>query len=142
MNKNDSIAVFRLVNRFVTINEHIEPKNVLEKFIQVIKESKGQAKVGALFAFRSYIKEKFNEQVAENVFAKLAELGHIPNHPLSTYEGFLQAMLEMSASGASFGGAFSGAGDNATINTTGMAGVDRSLGSKKRKIDKILTRTL
>lgn len=142
MNKNDSIAVFRLVNRFVLVNEHVIPKNILDNFIQVIKESKDQAKIGALFAFRSYIKERFNEQVAESVFAKLVDLGHIPNHPLSTYEGYLQAMLEMSASGASFGGAFSGAGDNATINATGMAGIDPPLGTKKRKIDKLLTRTL
>ena len=58
-------------------------------------------------------------------------------HDLSTPEGFMdaweEAMYESSVSGASFGGAMSGAGTNAQINATGMAGIDPVLGDKKIK---------
>lgn len=142
MNREEAVIVFRLVSKFAMFNEHVECKNLLEQFIQTIKESEGCARVGVLFAFHSYITEKHGKHVAESVFAKLSEMGHIPSHPLSTYEGFLQAFVAEMMSGAALGGPMSGAGSNAQVNATGMAGIDNPLGSKKRKIDKILTRAL
>ena len=142
MSKDEVVVVFRIFNRFRMINEHIECKNLLESLIQQVNTTTGAARVGAAFACFNYIKEKHTQEIAEAVFAKLVEMGHFPNHKLSTYEGFLEAFVSEMSSGAAFGGAFSGAGDNATINATGMAGIDNPLGSKKRKIDKILTRNL
>lgn len=139
MNNTNATTVFRLVNKFVLISEHVQPYTLTDRLIQEVKTSKSAS---ALFVLRQYISERFSSEIAEAVFAKLVELKHIPNHDYATYEGFLKAFGEEMASGASFGGAFSGAGDNATINATGMAGIDKPLTNKKRKIDNILNRSL
>lgn len=139
MTKEETITVFRIINKFSMINEHILRYTILEQFIQSIKMSEGAAKIGATFAFYHYLKEKHSKEIAEEVFAKLVEMGKITSHPLSTYEGFLEAFVSEMSSGASFGGALSGAGSNAQVNATGLAGIDKPLGLKKRKIDKILT---
>jgi hypothetical protein len=139
MNNTDATTIFRLVNKFVLINENVDALTFTDRLIREVKVSKSAP---ALFVLHKYLSERFSTEITEAVFAKLVELKHIPNHDYSTYEGFLRAFAEEMSSGASFGGAFSGAGDNATINATGMAGVDKPLSNKKRKIDKILSRTL
>lgn len=139
MKTEDTVLTFRIINKFRLINEHVECRTVLDQFIQAVNISEGKAKLAVSFAFYKYLEEKAGAELAEAVFAKLAEMGKVPSN-LSTYEGFLQAFCAEMASGASFGGAMSGAGDNATINSTGMAGVDKPL--KNNKIKKILSRAL
>jgi hypothetical protein len=139
MTNEDVKTVFRFVNKFVVMSEHVECVSLTERLIQEVKASRSSA---AYFILHRYLGERYSQQIAEAIFAKLVELKHIPNHDYSTYEGFLKAFEEEMASGASFGGAMSGAGSNATINATGMAGIDKPLSNKKRKIDKILSRTL
>lgn len=139
MNNTDATTVFRLVNKFVLINENVQALTLTDRLIQEVKGSKSAS---ALFVLHKYLGERFSAEITEAVFAKLVELKHIPNHDYSTYEGFLKAFAEEMSSGASFGGAFSGAGDNVTINATGMAGIDKPLSNKKRKIDKVLSRSL
>ena len=137
MTTDNTVLTFRIINKFRFINEHVECKTVLEQFIQSINVSEGHAKVAVSFAFRKYLEENAGLELAEAVFAKLAEMGKVPSQ-LSTYEGFLQAFYAEMASGASFGGAMSGAGDNATINATGMAGVDKPLNKTKKILDRLL----
>lgn len=141
MTNEQSVFAFRVINKFAIINEHIHCKTILDALILAVNLSEGSSKVGALFALRQHLKEKTDLVVVDSIFEKLQELNRIPKYDLSTYEGFLEAFVAEMSSGASFGGAMSGAGSNSTINSTGMAGVDKPL-KTKRKIDKILQRTL
>lgn len=148
MTDNNAIEVFRTLHRFSVINEHIEAQSSFDRVIQNIKLTRGAVRVSLLRVFHEMCVERTNKETTKLIFERLVESGMIPNiqHDLSSYDGFMTAVEEElvreMASGASFGGAMSGAGSNADINATGMAGVDKSLQNKKRKIDKIITRTL
>ena len=142
MTHEQTVFIFRVVNKFSTINEHIVCKSVLDALILSVNLSENHSKIGALFALRKYLEEKSGKETTQLIFEKLQELNKIPKHDLSTYEGFIKAFAEAMASGASFGGPMSGAGTNADINATGMAGTDKPLSNKKRKIDNILSRSL
>jgi hypothetical protein len=142
MTNEQAVTVFRIVNKFSIINEHIECKSILDALILTVNLSEYHSKIGALFALRKYLEEKNGKETTQLIFEKLQELNKIPKHDLSTYEGFIKAFAEAMASGASFGGPMSGAGTNADINATGMAGIDKLLNNKKRKIDNILSRSL
>lgn len=114
----------------------------------------GQSQLGSYIAALALIKEhvekESNKETAKVLFEKMEDNQLVPHikHDLSTAEGFMDAWeeameMEEMTSGASFGGSLSGAGTNADINATGLAGVDPVLGKKKNnKLKKILDRTL
>lgn len=105
--------------------------------------------VAALALLREHVEKQTNLETSNLLMEKLQEHKIIPKtkHDLSTAEGFMdaweEAMYESMVSGASFGGAMSGAGTNSQINSTGMAGIDPVLGKKKRKdLRKILDKQI
>ena len=103
--------------------------------------------VAALALIKEYVEKESNSETSQIQLEKMQEHKMIPpvKHDLSTQEGFMdaweEAMVEMT-SGASFGGAMSGAGTNAQVNSTGMAGIDPVLGDKKIKRRKDLRKIL
>ena len=103
--------------------------------------------VAALALIKEYVEKESNSETSQVLLEKMQEHKMIPpvKHDLSTQEGFMdaweEAMYEMT-SGASFGGAMSGAGTNAQVNSTGMAGIDPVLGDKKIKRRKDLRKIL
>ena len=106
--------------------------------------------VAALALIKEYVEKESNTATSELLIEKFEEHGYAPKglkeYDLSTQEGFMDAfedalMGEM-VSGAALGGSLSGAGDNETINKTGMAGKDPVLGKKKRRIEKVLQNRL
>ena len=103
--------------------------------------------VAALALIKEYVEKESNSETSQVLLEKMQEHKMIPpvKHDLSTQEGFMdaweEAMVEMT-SGASFGGAMSGAGTNAQVNSTGMAGIDPVLGDKKIKRRKDLRKIL
>ena len=103
--------------------------------------------VAALALIKEYVEKESNSETSQVLLEKMQEHKMIPpvKHDLSTQEGFMdaweEAMVEMT-SGASFGGAMSGAGTNAQVNSTGMAGIDPILGDKKIKRRKDLRKIL
>ena len=106
--------------------------------------------VAALALIKEYVEKEYNTETSEYLIEKFEDQGLAPkgikDYDLSTQEGFMDAfedalMAEMS-SGAALGGPMSGAGDNATINKTGMAGKDPVLKKKKRRIEKVLNNRL
>ena len=103
--------------------------------------------VAALALIKEYVEKESNSETSQVLLEKMQEHKMIPpvKHDLSTQEGFMdaweEAMVEMT-SGASFGGAMSGAGTNAQVNSTGMAGIDPVLGDKKIKRRKNLRKIL
>lgn len=104
--------------------------------------------VAALALLKEQVENQSNSETSHVLLEKMQEHNIIPpiKHDLSTPEGFMdaweEAMYESSVSGASFGGALSGAGTNAQINATGMAGIDPVLGDKKIKKRKDLRKIL
>lgn len=104
--------------------------------------------VAALALLKDHVEQQSNSQTSNLLMEKLQEHKIIPptKHDLSTPEGFMdaweEAMYESMTSGASFGGPMSGAGSNAQINATGMAGIDPLLGNKKIKRRKDLRKIL
>ena len=104
--------------------------------------------VAALALIKEYVEQESNKETASVLIEKLEEHKFIPEqkHDISTAEGYLDAMEEEimreMTSGAAFGGRMSGAGTNADVNATGLAGRDPVLGQKKNKLKKILDRRL
>jgi hypothetical protein len=105
--------------------------------------------IAALALLKEHVEQSSNTETSKVLMEKMQNHKIIPpvKHDLSTAEGFMdaweEAMFESSVSGASFGGAMSGAGTNAQINATGMAGIDQNLFKKKKKdIRKILDRRI
>ena len=107
--------------------------------------------IAALALIKEHVEELSNTDTSKALMEKMEEHNLIPagiEYDLSTAEGFMDAwedaMVEGMSSGAAFGGRMSGAGDNATINATGMAGIDRPLGNKKKKknIEKVIQKRL
>lgn len=104
--------------------------------------------VAALALLKDHVETQTNSETSTLLMEKLQEHDLIPKtkHDLSTPEGFMdaweEAMYESMVSGASFGGPMSGAGTNAQINATGMAGIDPILGNKKVKRRKDLRKIL
>jgi len=104
--------------------------------------------VAALALLKEHVEKQSNLETSHVLLEKMQDHKLIPpiKHDLSTPEGFMdaweEAMYESSVSGASFGGAMSGAGTNAQINATGMAGIDPVLGDKKIKRRKDLRKIL
>jgi len=107
--------------------------------------------IAALALLKEYVTDNSNSNTSKVLVEKLEEHKILPmsiQHDLSTVEGFMdaweEAMVEAMTSGASFGGSMSGSGDNQTLNSTGMAGIDRPLGNKKKKknIEKVIQKRL
>ncbi|MCG7944979.1 MAG: hypothetical protein N0C84_01385 [Candidatus Thiodiazotropha taylori] len=108
--------------------------------------------ISALALIKEHVENEYNKETSQVLMERLEEQNIVKNafkeHDISTPEGFMDAfeeamMQEMTVSGASFGGAMSGAGDNNTINNTGRAGFDPVLGKKKKKVaEKILNRRI
>lgn len=105
--------------------------------------------VAALALIKEHVEQESNSATADLLIEKMEQHNIIPEqrHDIGTPEGYLDAMeeeiiREMSVSGAGFGGALSGAGSNADINATGLAGIDRPLGQKKKKKTKELKKIL
>jgi len=104
--------------------------------------------VAALALLKEHVEQQSNTKTSNVLMEKLQEHKLIPptKHDLSTAEGFMdaweEAMVESMTSGAAFGGPMSGAGSNAQINATGMAGIDPLLGNKKIKRRKDLRKIL
>lgn len=105
--------------------------------------------IAALALLKEHVQHEANNETSDLLMEKMQNHKIIPpiEHDLSTAEGFMdaweEAMFESMVSGASFGGAMSGAGTNAQINATGMAGTDPILFKKKKKdIRKILDRRI
>ena len=107
----------------------------------------------ALALIKEHIEDQYNKETAQCLMEKMEQKKLIPpqlkEYDLSTAEGYMDAfedaLTEMSVSGASFGGAMSGAGSNSVINATGRAGHDPVMSfdddkKKKRKksIEKII----
>lgn len=139
----EAIASFRILNKFRIINENIdcEKLSLLDSLIYAVNVSEGSAKIGAVFALKQNLEESYSSEFVTSLFEKLKGMNKIPKYDLSTYEGFIEAFVAEMSSGASFGGSLSGAGTNASINNTGLAGTDKPL-KTKRKIDKILGKKL
>jgi len=103
--------------------------------------------IAALALIKEHVEAESNKETANALMEKLQDYEIIPimEHDISTPEGYLDAMEEEimreMTSGAAFGGSLSGAGTNADINATGLAGIDKPLGRKK-KLKKILSRKL
>jgi hypothetical protein len=104
--------------------------------------------IAALALLKEYVEQNSNEKTSQVLLEKLEEHKIIPQikHDLSTQEGFMdaweEAMYESMVSGASFGSSLSGAGSNAQVNATGLAGIDTVLGDKKIKRRKDLRKIL
>ena len=126
-----TIIMFRILNKFSSINESVDCKSIIDALILACKLSEGSAKVGALFAFHKYLSENYPKDTVDKIFLRLEEHKRIPKYDLSTYEGFIEAFVAEMVSGAAFGGALSGAGTNADVNATGLAGIDKPLNKKK-----------
>jgi hypothetical protein len=99
---------------------------------------------------KQYIIENTNEIVFKRIETMLIETNKIPSkvneYDLTKASEFYRAMedeiIREMVSGASFGGALSGAGTNQAINSTGLAGIDPMLNQKRKKKIKVLTRNL
>lgn len=105
--------------------------------------------IAALALIKEYVETETNKETANLLIEKLEEHNIIPaqEYDLSTVEGFMEAwedeMVREMTSGAAFGGRMSGAGSNADINATGMAGIDQPLKKKKkRKLESVMNRRL
>lgn len=121
----------------------------LKRLLSKVPGGKSQlgSYVAALALIKEYVEQETNKETSVALVEKLENYQLIPKqkHDIGTPEGYLDAMEEEimreMTSGASFGGALSGAGSNADINATGLAGVDPVLGQKKnKKLKKILDR--
>lgn len=104
--------------------------------------------VAALALIKEYVEQEANKETATALMEKLEEHKFIPKqkHDIGTPEGYLDAMEEEimreMTSGAAFGGRLSGAGTNADINATGLAGLDKPLNSKPQKKKKDIRKLL
>lgn len=100
--------------------------------------------IAALALLKEYVETETNKQTAEALMERFEEQRLCPNfkHDISTVEGYLDAMEEAMnemTSGAAFGGSLSGAGTNAQVNATGLAGADAILQRRRRtKIEKLI----
>lgn len=123
-------------------------KRLLGKIPGGIGKTQLATYVAALALLKEYVENQSNKETSELLLEKMQDHKLIPpiKHDLSTPEGFMdaweEAMVESMASGAAFGGPLSGAGTNAQVNATGLAGIDSVLGDKKIKKRKDLRKIL
>ena len=100
--------------------------------------------IAALALLKEYVEQETNKPTGDALMERFEEQRICPNfkHDIATVEGYLDAMEEAMnemTSGASFGGSLSGAGTNAQVNSSGLAGADPILQRRKRtKIEKLL----
>lgn len=146
MNNNIDVNAIHAIIRRVAGHTVVEGNSNLDRAINVFRQ---YPSVATLAMLRENTEDRYGADTANYMLNRLMEYKIVPRikHDLSTKEGYLAAMeeylvKEMTISGASFGGGFSGAGDNATINATGRAGTDSIMNLKqkmqRRKIDKII----
>lgn len=122
----------------------------LERLVIGMKQaSSPMAYVSAARLMREYVESNSNQDTSYMLLERMNRNKMVNpvviKHDIGTYEGFMAAVDQMMAemfSGASMGGAMSGAGTNADINATGMAGIDKPLRKKRKAIDKILSKRL
>lgn len=122
---------------------------LLDRLVFNLKRLLGGSQLGsyiaALALIKEYVETETNKETAQALFERFEEQRICPNfkHDISTPEGYLDAMEEAMnemTSGAAFGGSLSGAGSNAQVNASGLAGADQILQRRRRtKIEKILT---
>lgn len=122
---------------------------LLDRLVFNLKRLLGKGQIGsylaALALIKEYVETETNKETAQALFERFEEQRICPNfkHDISTPEGYLDAMEEAMnemTSGAAFGGSLSGAGSNAQVNASGLAGADQILQRRRRtKIEKILT---
>lgn len=122
----------------------------LKRLLSKVPGGKSQigSYVAALALIKEYVEQESNKQTADILVEKLQEHKIIPEikHDISTPEGYLDAMEEEimreMTSGAALGGRMSGAGTNADVNASGLAGVDPVLNKRRRKLEKVLNSRL
>jgi hypothetical protein len=147
MIKQDHIFISRVLKH---LNGDLKNNLELTRIAESLSSGDVHKFLSGYQLLKQYVTEKHDEFVFLRIQNLLIETDKVPHnvkeYDLTKASEFYRAMedeiIREMVSGASFGGSLSGAGTNAQVNATGLAGVDPLLGKKKNRIKKVLTRRL